>query len=429
MTTDLLASGVRDGLGEVKDVDEGRRQVLVTIPTEVIDSYNTDFQRDAFDEYLGQRQPVMCWQHDKKEPIGRVQSWQRMALANEFVSRFSDFDAVPRARQAFTQIRDGDITDFSFYFDQARSIPHPQTRNAIRFTRARMPEISPVTVGSIPGAVATGVRAALDTAGIAELVRARVVTEEEARAMLAGAWGQPLPPLPVRERITAGARSVTITIADDGSVSVGEATEQEPDEPVDPGALAQAVDSVLDQAADLLSGVDTTGWPAEAQQLAALTNAAGVAVDELLDALDVPDPDEGNEDGVTRSAQELAAGLAAAYIAQQTAADEDGGGNRATKEPYGDVDYADPGYQADKQKRYPVDSAEHVKAALAYIGQADNAAKYSPDDLAKVKANVAAAAKKFGIDTGSRSTEDEEHDALDAEAAAALALLNARVVR
>src|SRR5260370_3386209 len=33
----------------------------------------------------------------------------------------------------------------------------------------------------------------------------------------------------------------------------------------------------------------------------------------------------------------------------------------AKKAPYGNVDYADPGYQKDKKKRYPVDTAEHIR--------------------------------------------------------------------
>lgn len=67
------------------------------------------------------------------------------------------------------------------------------------------------------------------------------------------------------------------------------------------------------------------------------------------------------------------------------------------REPYGDVKYADPGYQGDKQKRYPIDTIEHVRAAWAYINQADNAAKYDPADLKKVRARIKAAAKKFGV--------------------------------
>jgi len=72
-----------------------------------------------------------------------------------------------------------------------------------------------------------------------------------------------------------------------------------------------------------------------------------------------------------------------------------------SKKPYGDVEYADPGYQSDKKKRYPVDTEAHARAAWSYINQADNASAYSSDDLAKVKAKIKAACKKFGIEISS----------------------------
>jgi Mu-like prophage I protein len=68
------------------------------------------------------------------------------------------------------------------------------------------------------------------------------------------------------------------------------------------------------------------------------------------------------------------------------------------KKPYGDVTYADPGFQADKKKRYPLDSEEHCRAAWSYISMPKNAAKYSPEDLAKVKAKIRAALKRYGAE-------------------------------
>lgn len=69
-----------------------------------------------------------------------------------------------------------------------------------------------------------------------------------------------------------------------------------------------------------------------------------------------------------------------------------------TSKPYGDVAYADPGYQADKKKRYPIDTAKHVRAAWSYVNQADNAKLYSGAQLRRIKAKIKSAAKKFGID-------------------------------
>jgi len=66
--------------------------------------------------------------------------------------------------------------------------------------------------------------------------------------------------------------------------------------------------------------------------------------------------------------------------------------------PYGDVNYADPGYQADKKKRYPLDSEQHVKAAWSYINMQKNASKYSSAQISRIKGKIKAAAKKYGID-------------------------------
>jgi hypothetical protein len=60
--------------------------------------------------------------------------------------------------------------------------------------------------------------------------------------------------------------------------------------------------------------------------------------------------------------------------------------------------YADPGYQSDGLKRYPLDTPEHVRAALSYIGQARNAGKYTPGQLAKVKGAIYRAARAHGMD-------------------------------
>jgi hypothetical protein len=66
------------------------------------------------------------------------------------------------------------------------------------------------------------------------------------------------------------------------------------------------------------------------------------------------------------------------------------------QEPYGDVKYADPGYR-DNKKRYPIDTAERVRAAWGYINVADNASEYTPEQLKIIKERIQQAMKKFGI--------------------------------
>lgn len=65
--------------------------------------------------------------------------------------------------------------------------------------------------------------------------------------------------------------------------------------------------------------------------------------------------------------------------------------------PYGNVTYADPGYQTDGKARYPIDTEEHVRAALSYWGKPDNKAPYSAKQQAAITAAIHRAARRFGI--------------------------------
>lgn len=73
------------------------------------------------------------------------------------------------------------------------------------------------------------------------------------------------------------------------------------------------------------------------------------------------------------------------------------------KKPFGDVPYADPGYQADKKKRYPLHTKVKVRAAWSYINQQKNASKYTPGQLRLIKGRIKAAAKRFGIKINSEA--------------------------
>ncbi len=81
----------------------------------------------------------------------------------------------------------------------------------------------------------------------------------------------------------------------------------------------------------------------------------------------------------------------------------------ADKEPYGDVSYADPGFR-EGTKRYPIDTPEHVRAAIAYLSKPKNAGFYTKDQLKKMWVRIKKAADKYGIevsyDTGEMAVED-----------------------
>lgn len=87
------------------------------------------------------------------------------------------------------------------------------------------------------------------------------------------------------------------------------------------------------------------------------------------------------------------------------------------KKPYGDVTYADPGYQKDGKKRYPLDSEDHCKAAWSYINMPKNAAKYTPEQLAKIKGKIKAALKKYNVQMDDEKAADVTTELPEGDAA------------
>ena len=67
--------------------------------------------------------------------------------------------------------------------------------------------------------------------------------------------------------------------------------------------------------------------------------------------------------------------------------------------------WADPGYQKDKKQRYDISTKANAKAAWAYINQDDNAKKYTPAQLKRIKSKIKAALSKFGVQVASESAD------------------------
>ena len=59
---------------------------------------------------------------------------------------------------------------------------------------------------------------------------------------------------------------------------------------------------------------------------------------------------------------------------------------------YGDVEFADP-----VNKKYPIDTEEHVRAAWSYINHKDNAAKYTAEEVDRIKGRIETAATRYDI--------------------------------
>src|ERR1700740_2335446 len=142
----------------------------------------------------------------------------------------------------------------------------------------------------------------------------------------------------------------------------------------------------------------------------AATGAPGVEVLAKAEPADPAEIDKRASEGTTalQSAMDAAvAAVEAGEVAIETtsgaiAKATDTAGDIAAKggdmpgdgsKPYGDVEYADPGYQSDGKKRYPIDSERHIRAAWSYINQAKNAGKYSAEHLSAIKSRIVAAWK------------------------------------
>lgn len=209
----LLVRSVDAMQGEISDLDDLKRQVMVRFPHEKVDTYKTTFGVDCFRDSFAERKPTVCWQHKLDEPIGHASDAQVTRTANEMVAQLDDFDAVPLARRAFEQIRSGTLTDWSFGFRDPEYEPHPHHRGVRRIRRARMKEMSPVTIGSIPGAIATGTReeqALMAEHSIAEIIALRdahLISPEAAADM-------------IRQMVDPSiAEHITIVVPEGGSAS------------------------------------------------------------------------------------------------------------------------------------------------------------------------------------------------------------------
>ncbi len=71
------------------------------------------------------------------------------------------------------------------------------------------------------------------------------------------------------------------------------------------------------------------------------------------------------------------------------------------KNKYGDVKFADT-----KNKKYPIDTEEHIRAAWNYIHKGKNAGEYSPADLSAIKGHIVAAWKAKVDKAGPPSAEE-----------------------
>ena len=194
---------------EVRVVGDGSKREFIArvMNYNVVDDYGTVWLPGTFTESLAVRMPVVAWAHSWQEPIGR---YQEVVEDNDryldLLGRLDDFDAVPRARQAYAQFQSGTLDQFSVGFTRRTwhdlmpgvEVPGVPTEQLEQWrgagawevmTKADLDEASPVLVGAVPGTQLLGVRAggqvAVDAVvELARRVRAGDLSHDEAKTAL-----------------------------------------------------------------------------------------------------------------------------------------------------------------------------------------------------------------------------------------------------
>lgn len=150
----------------------------------VPDTYRTSWQHGVFTRALEKRStggasiPVV-WDHNWADPVGQVVAYRDEQDGFYGDVEFDDFEAVPRARQAYAQMQPNPTTgkptmgQFSFAFVRGEETEDTEHRGVMRQTSVdAVQEFSIVLNGSVPGTRVTATRSSkVDAATAAELVR------------------------------------------------------------------------------------------------------------------------------------------------------------------------------------------------------------------------------------------------------------------
>lgn len=139
-------------------VDESKRIIEVKFASfGNVDSDGDLLVKGCFAKSIQERGPgaatnrkiVFVWQHDIKDPIGKILSIDEREDGAYASVQLSNFDAVPNAKRAYYQLQDGDINQFSFGFEYIwDKLDYDEALDAFIVKEVKLYEISPVTLGA-----------------------------------------------------------------------------------------------------------------------------------------------------------------------------------------------------------------------------------------------------------------------------------------
>ncbi len=139
-------------------VDEGEHVIEVKFASfGNVDSDGDLLVKGCFAKSVNDRGPqsstnrkiAFLWQHDMRNPIGRILEIREEDDGAYARIRMSDFDAVPDAKRAYVQLTDGDINQFSFGFEYVwDKVEYDEEKDAFIVREVKLYEISVVTFGA-----------------------------------------------------------------------------------------------------------------------------------------------------------------------------------------------------------------------------------------------------------------------------------------
>lgn len=144
--------------------DPGRFEALVVVYG-ILDDYGTIFDPGCFTESIEARLPRITWAHSWSEPLGRYVDFRDSDEGLTLIGEFDDFDAVPRARQAYAQLLSGTIDQFSVGF---HSIDRYEEDGVVHFRKVGLDEVALVLVGAVPGTKLLAVRSSIGVREVPE---------------------------------------------------------------------------------------------------------------------------------------------------------------------------------------------------------------------------------------------------------------------
>lgn len=95
------------------------------------------------------RKIAFLWQHDMRDPIGKILKIEEREDGAYATVQLSDFDVVPNAKRAYYQLQEGTLNQFSFGFNYIwDKMEYDEEKDAFIIMEVKLYEISVVTMGA-----------------------------------------------------------------------------------------------------------------------------------------------------------------------------------------------------------------------------------------------------------------------------------------